>query len=119
MGLKEDVVTAAVDILKTDSEGMTGEALAREIGRRVGRQFLPKQVTMALQGAPQRFTEGGDGRWRLRAKLDFGHVKPHSRATHTGDRPGRGVFCAGRRRTGMSEKPGVPIMSGGRPRSHH
>ncbi len=45
--------------------------------------------------------------------------RPHSRATHTGDPLTRGVFCAGRHRAGMSEKPGVPTRSGGRPRSRH
>ncbi len=85
MGLKEDVVTAAANILKTDSEGMTGEALGREIGRRIGRQLPPKQVMMALQGAPQRFTEGGDGRWRLRARLGV-DVVDIDRGNETGGR---------------------------------
>ncbi len=87
MGLKEDVVTVAADILKTDSEGMTGEALAREIGRRIGRQLPPKQVAMALQGAPQRFTEGGDGRWRLRAKPGVDVIDIDS-GNETGERNG-------------------------------
>lgn len=50
------------------------------------------------------------------AELEFGQLRPRSRATRTGDQPmHRGLF-AGQQRRGMSEKSRVPIRSGARQR---
>lgn len=66
MGLREQVLAAAETILAEAPSGLTIEALAREVARRVGRQLPPAQVTGALRERPQAFVEGGDGRWRVR-----------------------------------------------------
>src|SRR5258708_18833131 len=68
MALRDDVIAAAQGILADASAGLTGEALAHEIARRVGRQMPPAQVATLLRGLPQQFIEGADGRWRLRAR---------------------------------------------------
>src|SRR5438067_626850 len=70
MGLKEDVAAAAAGILEGAPDGLTLEALARQVAGRIGRQLPPRQVATVLQSIPQRFTLGGDGRWRLRERRD-------------------------------------------------
>lgn len=68
MSLKEQVLTAAEQVLAEQPAGLTLEALARRVSQGVGRQLPPRQVADALRGKPERFVEGGDGRWRLRER---------------------------------------------------
>jgi DNA polymerase III epsilon subunit-like protein len=68
MSLKEQLLAAAEQVLATESAGLTVEALARQVSQRVGRQMPPRQVADALRSKPERFLEGGDGRWRLRER---------------------------------------------------
>ena len=66
MGIEEDVVAAAEDILKQTPGGLTKEALVRMIAPRLPNRLLPAKIIEILRKQPQHFTEGGDGRWRLR-----------------------------------------------------
>jgi ATP-dependent DNA helicase RecQ len=66
MALKDQVLSAAEHALAEQPAGLTVEALTRLLGARVGRQLTPRQVADALRGRPERFTQGGDARWRLR-----------------------------------------------------
>ena len=68
MTLKERVIAAAGEILASAPDGLTDEALARQVAQQVGRQMPPGQVTGALREQPQRFAQGADGRWRLRER---------------------------------------------------
>src|SRR6266566_8926961 len=68
MGIEEEVVTAAEDILKQTPGGLTKEALVRMIAPRLPNKLLPAKIIEMLRKQPQRFVEGGDGRWRLRAQ---------------------------------------------------
>lgn len=68
MSLREDVVAAAEAVLHGESEGLTEEALARQVGAKVGRLLPAKQITGLLRELPQRYVEGADGRWRLRER---------------------------------------------------
>ncbi len=70
MGLREDIIAAAAEILAAAPDGLTVEALARQISVQVGRQVPPRQVVTTLQGAPRQFVQGPDGRWRLREQQD-------------------------------------------------
>ena len=85
--LSEQLVSVAIDILaeegwgRLNSDRIAARARAGKAGiyRRwptmaalaryaVGRLLTPRQVGEALRGRPERFTEGGDGRWRLRPR---------------------------------------------------
>src|SRR4051812_626407 len=66
MSLKDQLLTAAEAALAEQPAGVTVEALARLLGTQLRRLIPPRQVGDALRGWPERFTEGGDGRWRLR-----------------------------------------------------
>ncbi len=66
MGIEEDVVAATEDILKQTQGGLTKEALVRRIAPRLPNKLLPARIIEMLRKQPQRFVEGGDGRWRLR-----------------------------------------------------
>src|SRR5438270_6740197 len=66
MAIEEDVVAAAEDILKQTPGGLTKEALVRMIAPRLPNKLLPARIIEMLRRQPQRFVEGGDGRWRLR-----------------------------------------------------
>lgn len=68
MPLKESVIAAAEQILSDAPEGMTIEALTRQVSPQVGRQMPAGQVARALRETPRKFEEGPDGRWRLRAQ---------------------------------------------------
>src|SRR5438270_8270246 len=68
MGIEDNVVAAAEDILKNTSTGLTKEALVRQVAPRLPNRLLPAQIIDILRKHPQRFNEGGDGRWRLRAQ---------------------------------------------------
>lgn len=70
MSLRERIVTASDAALREASDGLTIEALARRVAPQVGRHIPPGQVATALRGVPTRFTEGADGRWRLRDRAD-------------------------------------------------
>jgi len=70
MSLRERVTTAAETILTGEPDGLTIEALARQVAQDVGRRMPPGQVAEALRGMPRRFVEGTDGRWRLRSVED-------------------------------------------------
>lgn len=69
MSLKDQVLAAAETALANQPHGLTVEALARPVSTAVGRQLPPRQIADALRGKPERFVEGGDGRWRLRERL--------------------------------------------------
>ena len=64
--MKERIVTAAEAVLAEFAGGLTIEALAQQVAPRVGRPLPPAQVASSLRGAPRKFTEGTDGRWKLR-----------------------------------------------------
>ena len=66
MGIEDSVVAAAEDILKKTPTGLTKEALVRQVAPRLPNRLLPAQIINILRKHPQRFSEGGDGRWRLR-----------------------------------------------------
>src|SRR2546421_13045581 len=68
MGIEDNVVAAAEGILKDTSTGLTKEALVRQIAPRLPNRLLPAQIITILRKYPQRFSEGGDGRWRLRVQ---------------------------------------------------
>src|SRR5437667_3521546 len=68
MGIEDNVVVAAEDILKNTSTGLTKEALVRQVAPRLPNRLLPAQIITILRKHPQRFNEGGDGRWRLRVQ---------------------------------------------------
>src|SRR5437763_16914186 len=69
MGIEEEVVTAAEDVLEQNSMGLTKEALVRLVEPQLPHRLLPAQVIWMLRKQPQRFVEGGDGRWRLREQV--------------------------------------------------
>src|SRR3712207_678252 len=83
MSLKEQVIAAADAALTAEPPGLTGEALAKAVAREVGRQLPPAQIARELRALPQRFVEGGDGRWRLRT--DGGVLAPDETATEGGE----------------------------------
>src|SRR6266550_264416 len=66
MSIEEDVVASTEDILKQTPGGLTKEALVRMIAPRLPSKLLPARIIEMLRKQPQRFVEGGDGRWRLR-----------------------------------------------------
>jgi ATP-dependent DNA helicase RecQ len=67
ISFQDRVVAAAEASLGEAQDGLTIEALARQIASQVGRQLPPGQVAGLLRARPQRFVDGSDGRWRLRA----------------------------------------------------
>src|SRR5262249_54911042 len=89
MTLKERLIAAVGEILASTPDGLTDEALARQVAQKVGRQMPPGQVTGALREQPRRFVQGTDGRWRLRARE--GVLTPEeaeaSSEAQSGDRP--------------------------------
>jgi ATP-dependent DNA helicase RecQ len=66
MGIEEDVAVSTEDILKQTPGGLTKEALVRLVTPRLPNRLLPAKILEILRKQPQRFIEGGDGRWRLR-----------------------------------------------------
>src|SRR5256714_11153326 len=66
MGIEEEVIAVAEDILKQTQGGLTKEVLVRLIAPRLPSKLLPARIIEMLRKQPQRFVEGGDGRWRLR-----------------------------------------------------
>ena len=66
MGIEEDVVASTEAILKQTPSGLTKEALVRLVAPRLPSRLLPAKILEILRKQPQRFLEGGDGRWRLR-----------------------------------------------------
>jgi len=66
MGIEEDVVASAEDILKQTPGGLTKEALVRLVTPRLPNRLIAAKIIEILRKQPQHFTEGGDGRWRLR-----------------------------------------------------
>ena len=66
MGIEEDVVASAEDILKQTPGGLTKEALVRLVTPHLPNRLIPAKIIEILRKQPQHFTEGGDGRWRLR-----------------------------------------------------
>src|SRR5437588_3672721 len=66
MSIEEDVVAAAEDILQQTPGGLTKEALAPMIAPRLPNRLPSTKIIEFLRRRPQRFVEGGDGRWRLR-----------------------------------------------------
>src|SRR2546428_14176363 len=66
MGIGEDVAASTEDILKQTPGGLTKEALVRLVTPRLPNRLLPAKILEILRKQPQRFIEGGDGRWRLR-----------------------------------------------------
>src|SRR5207248_11777299 len=70
MSIEEDVVAAAEGILQQTPGGLTKEALAPMIAPRLTNKLLPAKIIEMLRRRPQRFVEGGDGRWRLRTQAE-------------------------------------------------
>ncbi len=71
MSIEEEVVAAAEGILQQMPGGLTKEALAPMIAPHLTNKHLPsKKIIEFLRRRPQRFVEGGDGRWRLRAQAE-------------------------------------------------
>src|SRR3981081_4767603 len=68
MGVEEEVIAAPEDTLKQTPGGLTKEALVRLVAPRLPSKLLPARIIEMLRRQPQRFVEGGDGRWRLREK---------------------------------------------------
>lgn len=89
MALREEALAAAEAMLAAEPAGLTAEALASQIARRVGRRLPALQVAGALRSKPRRFVEGSDGRWRLRAV--GGGIE---REGAPGDQPGGGMAGA-------------------------
>src|SRR6266480_3396521 len=86
MSIEEDVISSAEDILKQNSIGLTKEALVRQVEPRLPHRLLPAQIIGMLRKQPQRFVEGGDGRWRLREQvglsdLEDSHETPDTTVT--------------------------------------
>src|ERR671925_1802078 len=69
MSIEEAVISSAEDILKNTVTGLTKEALVRQVEPRLPNRLLPAQIIGMLRKQPQRFVEGGDGRWRLREQV--------------------------------------------------
>ena len=69
MGIREDVIAAAADILQQTPQGLTREALVRQLAPRLPHRLLPAAIIDMLRKLPQTFIEGGDGRWRLREQI--------------------------------------------------
>src|SRR5438552_811541 len=82
MGIEEEVVTAAEDILKQNATGLTKEALVRQVEPRLPHRLLPAQVIGMLRKQPQRFVEGGDGRWRLREQVGLSDLDDPRETTY-------------------------------------
>src|SRR5690348_8554387 len=66
MGIEEDVAASTEAILKQTPGGLTKEALVRLVTPHLPNRLLPAKILEILRKQPQRFIEGGDGRWRLR-----------------------------------------------------
>jgi DNA polymerase III epsilon subunit-like protein len=66
MAIEEDVAASTETILKQTPGGLTKEALVRLVTPRLPNRLLPAKILEILRKQPQRFVEGGDGRWRLR-----------------------------------------------------
>jgi len=66
VGIKEDVIAATTEILQQTPQGLTKEALVRQLTPRLSQRLLPAFIIDTLRKQPQTFVEGGDGRWRLR-----------------------------------------------------
>jgi hypothetical protein len=82
MGIEEEVNATAEDILKQNSTGLTKEALVRQIEPRLPNRLLPAQIIGMLRKQPQRFVEGGDGRWRLREQIGLSDLDDPREATY-------------------------------------
>ncbi len=86
MSIEEEVISATEDILKNTAAGLTKEALVRQVAPRLPNRILSTTIIEILRKQPQRFVEGGDGRWRLREQiglpvLDDSHSAPEAIAT--------------------------------------
>src|ERR1051326_191967 len=68
MSTEEEVIAAAEDILQQTPGGLTKEALAPLIATHLTNKLPRTTIIEFLRRRPQRFVEGGDGRWRLRAQ---------------------------------------------------
>ncbi len=75
MGIEDEVIVAAEDILKQTPSGLTKEALVRQVESRLPHRLLPAQIIGMLRKQPQRFVEGGDSRWRLREQVGLSDLE--------------------------------------------
>ena len=71
MGIKEDVIIAATEILQQTPQGLTKEALVRQLTPRLSQRLPSTTLINMLRQQPQTFVEGGDGRWRLRQQANL------------------------------------------------
>src|SRR5207244_10970761 len=71
MGIKEDVIIAATEILQRTPQGLTKEALVRQLAPRFSQRLPSTTIINMLRQQPQTFVEGGDGRWRLRQQASL------------------------------------------------
>jgi ATP-dependent DNA helicase RecQ len=83
MGIEEDVVASAEDILKQTPGGLTKEVLVRLVTPHLPNRLLPAKIIEILRKQPQHFTEGGDGRWRLREQAGLLPLDESVAATKT------------------------------------
>src|SRR6266516_3100021 len=75
MGIEDEVIVAAENILKQNLGGLTKEALVRQVEPRLPHRLLPAQIIGMLRKQPQHFVEGGDGRWRWREQVGLSDLE--------------------------------------------
>ena len=68
MDTRTRIVEIATELLSAEQAGMTGEALARQVAKKLGRNMPPVQIMQLLQERPQDFVEDDGGRWHLRQR---------------------------------------------------
>ena len=91
MGIEEEVIAAAENILKQNLGGLTKEALVRQVEPRLPHRLLPAQIIGMLRKQPQRFVEGGDGRWRLREQVGLSDLEDSHGISDTAATPQRAL----------------------------
>ena len=89
MGIEDEVIATAEDVLKQNAVGLTKEALVRLVEPRLPHRLLPAQIIGMLRKQPQRFVEGGDGRWRLREQVELSDLEVAREISDTAVTPQR------------------------------
>jgi ATP-dependent DNA helicase RecQ len=95
MSIKDQLPIAAEAALQQQPAGLTVESLARQLGAQLKRLITARQVAEVLRARPERFTEGGDGRWRLRQVPGIltEEESPETPSEPTPDRPALQPGC--------------------------
>jgi len=81
MSLKEKLLTAAEALLTEQPDGLTSEALAKLLAKKVGQPLPPPQIIAQLRATPQRFIESSGGRWQLRQQKNVLFDEPPPTST--------------------------------------